>query len=117
MDIPKIRTLKGMQPVTIVPDEMLLKSCLTCIIEDEDIDNISDIKTAQEAKELAWLLEYALIPQYETYRDMEKQAGKILRKCFEDKAQLVAIYPGNKETPPENAIYIGSIPDGGLYLI
>lgn len=117
MNVPKIRTLEGIQLITVVPDDMLLESCLSCIIEDDDTDNASDIQIAEESRELAQLLEYALTSKYGNRKELEKQAGKILRECFEGKGELVTVYPGNEETPPEKATFIGSIPDGGLYLV
>lgn len=116
MDIPKIRTTKGIQPINLVPDEMLLTSCLACVISEDDIDDTHEIQIAEKAKELAQLLEYALIPQCETHKELEKQAGKILRECFDYSSELIAVYPGLGEMPPKEATYIGSIPDGSLYL-
>lgn len=96
MNIPKIQTMEGKKSVTVVPDKLLLEAYL------EAAENI-------EEKELVELLRYA--------EPSQEKAASILRQCLTAGRKLVAVYPGNEETPPEKAAFIGSIPDGVLYLI
>ena len=96
MKIPRINTTKGKQPVTVVPDNALVEGFLNSDAPAEDIDVVR-------------LLEYA-----------EPDAGKngaILRQCLEGKARLLSVYPGNNEKEPTGAKFVGSIMDGGLYLV
>lgn len=96
MKIPRINTTKGKQPVTVVPDNALVEGFLNSDAPAEDIDVVR-------------LLEYA-------EPDAEKN-GAILRHCLEGKARLLPVYPGNNEKEPTGATFVGSIMDGGLYLV
>lgn len=96
MKIPRINTTKGKQPVTVVPDNALVEGFLNSDAPEEDIDVVR-------------LLEYA-------EPDAEKN-GAILRQCLEGKARLLLVYPGNDEKEPTGAKFVGSIMDGGLYLV
>ena len=96
MKIPRINTTKGKQPVTVVPDNALVGGFLNSDAPAEDIDVVR-------------LLEYA-------EPDAEKN-GAILRQCLEGKARLLSVYPGNNEKEPTGAKFVGSIMDGGLYLV
>ena len=96
MKIPRINTTKGKQPVTVVPDNVLVEGFLNADAPAEDIDVVR-------------LLEYA-------EPDAEKN-GAILRQCLEGKARLLPVYPGIGEKEPTGAKLVGSIMDGGLYLV
>lgn len=96
MKIPRINTTKGKQPVTVVPDNALVEGFLNSDAPEEDIDVVR-------------LLEYA-------EPDAEKN-GAILRQCLEGKARLLPVYPGVGEKEPTGAKFVGSIMDGGLYLV
>ncbi len=96
MKIPRINTTKGKQPVTVVPDNALVEGFLNSDAPAEDIDVVR-------------LLEYA-------EPDAEKN-GAILRQCLEGKARLLPVYPGIGEKEPTGAKLVGSIMDGGLYLV
>ena len=96
MKIPRINTTKGKQPVTVVPDNALVEGFLNSDAPAEDIDVVR-------------LLEYA-------EPDAEKN-GAILRQCLEGKARLLSVYPGNNEKERTGAKFVGSIMDGGLYLV
>lgn len=96
MKIPRINTTKGKQPVTIVPNNALVEGFLNSDAPAEDIDVVR-------------LLEYA-------EPDAEKN-GAILRQCLEGKARLLPVYPGIGEKEPTGAKLVGSIMDGGLYLV
>lgn len=96
MKIPRINTTKGKQPVTVVPDNALVEGFLNSDALAEDIDVVR-------------LLEYA-------EPDAEKN-GAILRQCLEGKARLLPVYPGIGEKEPTGAKLVGSIMDGGLYLV
>lgn len=96
MKIPRINTTKGKQPVTVVPDNVLVEGFLNSDAPAEDIDVVR-------------LLEYA-------EPDAEKN-GAILRQCLEGKARLLPVYPGVGEKEPTGAKLVGSIMDGGLYLV
>lgn len=96
MKIPRINTTKGKQPVTVVPDNVLVEGFLNSDAPAEDIDVVR-------------LLEYA-------EPDAEKN-GAILRQCLEGKARLLPVYPGIGEKEPTGAKLVGSIMDGGLYLV
>ena len=96
MKIPRINTTKGKQPVTVVPDNVLVEGFLNSDAPAEDIDGVR-------------LLEYA-------EPDAEKN-GAILRQCLEGKARLLPVYPGIGEKEPTGAKLVGSIMDGGLYLV
>lgn len=96
MKIPRINTTKGKQPVTVVPDNALVEGFLNSDAPEEDIDVVR-------------LLEYA-------EPDAEKN-GVILRQCLEGKARLLPVYPGIGEKEPTGAKLVGSIMDGGLYLV
>lgn len=96
MKIPRINTTKGKQPVTVVPDNVLVEGFLNSDAPAEDIDVVR-------------LLEYAK-------PDAEKN-GAILRQCLEGKARLLPVYPGVGEKEPTGAKLVGSIMDGGLYLV
>lgn len=96
MKVPKIQTTKGKQPVTIVPNNSLVEGFLNSDAPAEDID-------------LVRLLEYA-------EPDAEKN-GAILRQCLEGKARLIPVYPSLDEKEPTGAKLVGSIMDGGLYVV
>lgn len=96
MNIPRINTTKGKQPVTIVPNNALVEGFLSSDASAEDIDVVQ-------------LLEYA-------EPDAEKN-GVILRQCLEGKGRLLPVYPGSNEKEPTGAKFIGSIMDGGLFLV
>lgn len=96
MKIPRINTTKGKQPVTVVPDNALVEGFLNSDATAEDIDVVR-------------LLEYA--------EPDAKKNGAILRQCLEGKARLLPVYPGNNEKEPTGAKFVGSIMDGGLYLV
>lgn len=96
MKIPRINTTKGKQPITIVPNNALVEGFLNSDAPAEDIDVVR-------------LLEYA-------EPDAEKN-GAILRQCLEGKARLLPVYPGVGEKEPTGAKLVGSIMDGGLYLV
>ena len=96
MNVPKIKTTEGKEPVTAVPNKLLLEAYL-------------EAATNMEEKELVKLLRYA--------EPSKEKAATILRKCLKGSANLVAVYPGNEQTPPKGATLVGSIPDGGLYLV
>ena len=87
---------KGKVPVTVVPDDMLMETYLSCADDGED-------------KSLVWLLDYAV--------RNEKEAAKILRQCLSGGKKLVAVYPGLDDDPPKKGKQIGTIPDGCLYLV
>lgn len=97
MKVPKINTTKGKQPITVVPDELLVEGFLSC--EGADADDV----------DLVRLLEYA--------EPDAKRNGAILRRCLEGKARLLPVYPGEGEKEPNGAKVVGSIMDGGLYLV
>lgn len=96
MKIPRINTTKGKQPVTVVPDNAIVEGFLNSDAPAEDMDVVR-------------LLEYA-------EPDAEKN-GAILRQCLEGKARLLPVYPSNDEKEPTGAKFVGSIMDGGLYLV
>ncbi|MBD5228857.1 MAG: hypothetical protein HDS69_02280 [Bacteroidales bacterium] len=96
MKVPNISTTKGKQPVTIVPNNALVEGFLSSDAPAEDIDVVQ-------------LLEYA-------EPDAEKN-GAILRQCLEGKARLLPVYPGKGEKEPAGAKFVGSIMDGGLYVV
>lgn len=96
MKIPSINTTKGKQPVTVVPDNALVEGFLNSDAPAEDIDVVR-------------LLDYA--------EPDAKKNGAILRQCLEGKARLLPVYPGNNEKEPTGAKFVGSIMDGGLYLV
>lgn len=94
METPKIATFKGLRPVTILPDEALVAGFLSASTGNND---------------LVQLLSFAA--------GSAKVAGAILRQCLTAGAKLVAVYHALKETPPTGAKLVGSIPDGGLYVV
>lgn len=98
MKIPNINTTKGVKPVTVLPDKLLVEGFLTM-----------SINAAPEDVDLVRLLEYA--------EPNPEKNGEILRRCLEGKAQLLSIYPGIGEKEPNGAKSVGSIMDGGLYII
>ena len=63
MKVPQINTTKGKQPVTVVPDELLVEGFLSS--EGADADDV----------DLVRLLEYA--------EPDAKKNGAILRRCLE----------------------------------
>lgn len=97
MKIPNINTTKGVKPVTVLPDKLLVEGFL-----------MSNNATLEDI-DLVRLLEYA-------EPDPEKN-GEILRRCLEGKARLLPVYPGLDEKEPTGAKSVGSIIDGGLYLV
>ncbi len=94
MYVPKINTPGGPQPITIVPNSLLLELYM-------------DSDACAEDKELARYL-YAL-------GDLE-YAGAVLR-CALDGGRLVPVYPGRGEKEPEGGRSIVEIEDGALYLV
>lgn len=96
MNVPQIITTKGKQPLTTLPDEALVEGFLSSDATPDDIDVVR-------------LLEYA--------EPDAKKNGSILRQCLEGKARLLPVYPGIGEKEPTGAKFIGSIMDGGLYLV
>ena len=93
MYVPKINTPKGPQPITIVPNDMLLELYMNSDACPED-------------KELArWLYDLG---------DLE-YAGAVLR-CALDGGRLVVVYPGLGQKQPEGGRPLVSVPDGALYL-
>lgn len=93
MYVPKINTSKGRQPITVLPDKMLLEAYLN-----------SD--ASPEEKELA---------RYLVALDDAELSGRFLRMCFNG-GRLVAVYPGDGEKAPASAHEVCTIPDGVLYL-
>jgi len=95
MKIPNVQTTKGKKPLTALPNEALITGFLSFSDEPEEIDLVRLLRIAEPS---------------------EKKAASILRECLANDRRLVAVYPGNNETPPAKATLIGSIPDGMLYL-
>lgn len=51
------------------------------------------------------------------YAEPDKdKAFKLLEDMVQQDKTLVAVYPGEGETPPKGAKLIGAIPDGTLYM-
>lgn len=96
MTVPNIMTTKGLQLLITLPDEALVDGFLYSDAPADEID-------------LVRLLEYA--------EPDVKKSGAILRQCLEGKARLLPVYPGNDEKEPTGAKFVGSIMDGGLYLV
>lgn len=98
MKVPKIKTEKGPQPITIVPNKDLVSVFLSCCGD------------APEA-EYVRLLQYA--------EPDSDAAGKILRKALTAGREFFAYYPGleGSKEPADTALFCGSIPDGSLYLL
>lgn len=96
MNIPKIKTTRGLLPVTELPNAALVEGFLLCCTNSEDIA-------------LVKLLTYA--------EQNHESAAKILRRCLTSGRSLVAYYPGMGGAAPAKATLIGSIPDGALYLV
>lgn len=97
MYVPKIETNKGLQPITVLPNNILLEAYMKS-------------NACAEDKELAHYLYFLYDAEY---------AGAVLRCCFSG-ARLVEVYPGDpgfNQTPPEGARFITSIEDGALYMI
>lgn len=98
MKVPQIRTTDGLKSITILPDEMLVEWFLydTTNAAPEDVDLVQLLNCAEPDA---------------------KKNGAILRQCLEGKARLLPIYPGIGEKEPNGAKFVGSIIDGGLYLV
>lgn len=92
-----IKTSKGIQPITVLPNNMLCDAYLN--------------EGGAEEAEYIRLLTYAL-PDPE-------EAGKVLRKAITSGREFYAYYPGveGSKEPAGSALYIGGIPDGSLYLL
>lgn len=97
MKTPNITTTKGVEPITVLPDDMLVEAYLF-------------LRPSADDMELVRLLQYA--------EPDAKKAGAILRRCLEGKARLIPFYPGiiNKKEP-NGAKVVGSIIDGVLYVV
>jgi hypothetical protein len=98
MKVPQIRTTDGLKSITILPDEMLVEWFLydTTNAAPEDVDLVQLLNCAEPDA---------------------KKNGAILRQCLEGKARLLPVYPGIGEKEPNGAKFVGSIIDGGLYLV
>lgn len=97
MKIPNINTQKGVEPITVLPDDMLVETYLF-------------LRPSADDMELVRLLQYA--------EPDAKKAGAILRRCLEGKARLIPFYPGNSnKKEPNGAKVVGSIIDGVLYVV
>lgn len=97
MKVPYIPAApSGRVPVTRVGNADLIEVYLSAATEEGDVS-------------LVRLLLYVNGPG--------EKSARILRKCLEGGADLVAVYPGEKETAPAGAELLGSIPDGLLYLV
>ena len=97
MKIPNIDTKKGVEPITVLPDDMLVEAYLF-------------LRPSADDMELARLLQYA--------EPDAKKAGSILRRCLEGKARLIPFYPGiSNKKEPDGAKVVGSIIDGVLYIV
>lgn len=96
MKIPNIDTKKGVEPITVLPDDMLVEAYLF-------------LRPSADDMELARLLHYA--------EPDAKKAGAILRRCLEGKARLIPFYPGISKKEPNGAKVVGSIIDGALYIV
>lgn len=94
MYVPKINTPKGPQPITVVPNALLLELYM-------------DSDACPEDKELARWLTFLHDPEY---------AGAVLR-CALDGGRLVIVYPGLGQKEPEGGRSIVSVIDGALYLV
>lgn len=94
MYVPKINTPAGRQPLTVVPNNLLLEAYLN-----------SD--ASPEEKELA---------RYLSGLDDVEYAGAVLR-CALDGGALVVVYPRLNQKAPEGAREVCSVPDGFLYLV
>lgn len=96
MKIPNIDTKKGVEPITVLPDDMLVEAYLF-------------LRPSADDMELARLLQYA--------EPDAKKAGAILRRCLEGKARLIPFYHGISKKEPNGAKVVGSISDGVLYIV
>lgn len=96
MNTPKVQTTKGVKPLTALPNEALVDGFIY------NSDNSEDV---------------SLVRLLSLVEPSPKKSGAILRECLANGRRLVAVYPGNKETPPANATLLGAIPDGALYLV
>lgn len=97
MKIPNINTTKGVKPVTVLPDDMLVEAYIFAAPSFEDV-------------ELVRLLQYA--------EPDAKKAGAILRRCLEGNARLLPYYPGiSNKKEPDGAKVVGSISDGVLFIV
>ncbi len=97
MKIPNIDTKKGVEPITVLPDDMLVEAYLF-------------LRPSADDMELVRLLQYA--------EPDAKKAGAILRRCLEGKARLIPFYPGiSNKKEPDGAKVVGSIIDGVLYIV
>lgn len=72
MKIPNINTQKGVEPITVLPDDMLVETYLF-------------LRPSADDMELVRLLQYA--------EPDAKKAGAILRRCLEGKAGLSLSIP------------------------
>jgi hypothetical protein len=61
--------------------------------------------------------DYSSIVEMLPYALMDRdEALRVLENITKNGKKLVAIYPGNGEKPTTGMQFIGSIPDGGLYI-
>lgn len=96
MKTPNVQTTNGVKPLTALPNEALVEGFLYNSDEDEEVSLVRLLSIVEPSP---------------------KKAGAILRECLTKGRSLVAVYPGNNETPPAKATYLGSIADGALYLV
>ena len=94
MYVPKIKTLEGPQPITMLPNDMLLRVYMNSDASPEDTELARGLYDLGD-------LEYA---------------GAVLR-CALDGGRLVIVYPGLGQKEPEGGRPIVSVPDGALYLV
>lgn len=69
---------------------------------------MTEMHPDREVRSMVFLLSYAVMDRDKTYSTLERivASGR----------SLVAIYPGLGEEPTPDMEYLGSIPDGALYL-
>ena len=69
---------------------------------------MTEMHPDRKVRSMVFLLSYAVMDRDKTYSTLERMvaSGK----------SLVAIYPGLGEEPTPDMEYLGSIPDGALYL-
>lgn len=71
---------------------------------------LTEVQPDKKLANMVGLLEYALM--YD-----KNKVYKMLEKITTNNKKIIAIYPGLGEKAPEGAEFIGSICDGGLYMI
>lgn len=62
----------------------------------------------KEYSSVVGLLQYAF--------DNPKDAFALLERCIQEDKVLFAVYPGEEKTDTSGLEYVGSIPDGSLYI-